>query len=399
MSRGGTGSTNWLLLVLLNSLLIQGATYVVRPMVTYRLVDLGADASLVGLIGALYALAPLLLSIQLGRWVDRGRDGTALFLGAIVATIASLIILFSDSLALLAVAMPILGTGHLLTMVGGQTLIAKRSKDKNYERNFGLLTFYASLGQAVGPFFGGILADQGVRIDTSTPISFSVIIFALAIVAAVPLIWRQEILKQDSNRQVQTRELRKLFSIPNFKSAIFVSASITAVVDVVIIFLPLLGQELGLGALQIGILLGIRSASAMVIRLILGTVSAKLGPRRLINLGSLITLLSCVAIAFTTQYWLLLGLMVVSGLSMAVGQPASMAWVSRITNPESRGLAISVRLTSNRFGQVAVPVIAGVIAVGGVAPVFLMLAALQGASIFVTSRAMPKEGDLEDSGD
>lgn len=384
-------SNSWLLLVLLNSLLIQGATYIVRPMVTYRMVEFGADAALVGFIGALYALAPLLLAIQLGRWVDRGRDGTAMFLGGAVATIATILILASQNLVLLAIAMPILGTGHLLTMVGGQTLIAKRSEDASYEKNFGLLTFYASLAQAVGPLIGGFLADKGVKVDTNIPITFAIFVFIAAVLAALPIAKKTE--KKQKISAPELGGLRSLFATPGFKSALLVSGSITAVVDVVTIFMPLLGREIGLRAFEIGILLAVRSAAAMIIRLILGPISNKLGPRRLINLGSLITAISCVAIAFSANFWLLLALMFVSGLSMAIGQPASMAWVSRITNPERRGLAISVRLTSNRFGQVVVPIIAGAIAIGGVGPVFVLLAGLQGASILVASRALPKRSD------
>lgn len=390
MTRVAASSSKWLLLVLLNSLLIQGATYVVRPMVTYRMVEWGANAALIGFIGALYALAPLIFAIQLGRWVDRGRAGTALFVGSLVAILGSTLILFSNEVTLLAFAMPLLGMGHLLTMVGGQTLIAKLSPDKSYERNFGLLTFYASLGQAVGPLIGGFLADQGVQIDTGTPIAMAVGIFALAALASLPLVRRMAVSDGLTEQAGGFTAVGKLLKTPNFKSALFVSASITAVVDVVTIFLPLLGKQVGLGPAQIGVLLATRSAAAMLIRLLLGSANRKLGPRNLINLGSAITMISCIALAFVVDFWLLLLIMVISGLSMAIGQPASMAWISRITSPERRGLAISVRLTSNRFGQVVVPMVAGVIAIGGVGPVFLLLASLQAASWVVTSRSMPK---------
>ncbi|MEY3677831.1 MAG: hypothetical protein RL351_1058 [Actinomycetota bacterium] len=77
---------------------------------------------------------------------------------------------------------------------------------------------------------------------------------------------------------------------------------------------------------------------------------------------------------------------------MGIGQPATMAWVSRISSADSRGLAIAIRLTANRFGQVAMPTLAGLIAVGGVASVFYMLALVQAGSILATSRAL-KSGD------
>ncbi|MEY4989321.1 MAG: hypothetical protein RI933_954, partial [Actinomycetota bacterium] len=184
--------------------------------------------------------------------------------------------------------------------------------------------------------------------------------------------------------------LKKVMSAPTFKSAIFVSGSITAVVDVVLIFLPLLGRELGFSATEIGILLAVRSVSSMAIRLVLGPLTSKLGMRAVMNMGSWVTMFSCVSIALATDFWLLAAIMLISGLAMAIGQPASMAWVSRIASPETRGLAISIRLTSNRLGQVVVPSIAGLIAATGVGAVFYLLAALQAASIVVTSRALPK---------
>ncbi len=384
-------SGNWLLLVLLNSLLIQGATYVVRPMISYRLVEFGADTGLVGLIGAMYALAPLLFSISLGRWVDRGRDGTALFLGACVAGSMTVVLLFSNNLFLIAVVMPVLGMGHLLTMVGGQTLIAKRAKDKEYERNFGLLTFYASLGQAVGPLFGGYLADQGMKVDTNPPMIFASVIFGLAILAAIPLAKRTETETVHGDLKPKKGQVAKLMATPNFKAALFVSGSITAVVDVVTIFLPLLGRELGYSAFEVGLILAVRSTAAMGIRLVLGRINAKFGPRSLLNAGSLVTALCCVVVFFVRDFWVLLVVMAIAGFAMAIGQPASMAWISRITASENRGLAISIRLTSNRLGQVVVPMAAGVIAAVSVSPIFLMLATLQAASLLVSTKALKQQ--------
>ena len=384
-----SSSSRWLLLVLLNSLFIQAAIYVVRPMITYRLVDLGSDAVLVGLIGATFALAPLIFAIQVGRWVDKGRDGTALFFGGLLSVLVSVALLFISSVPLLALAMPLMGMGHLLTMVGGQTMIANRSENKIYEKNFGLLTFYASLGQAFGPIIGGALADRGVEIDTNAAISFACLLFALATICVIPIA-RNSKPKQDHAADISAGAVRELIRTKGFASAIFVSGSITAVVDVILIFLPLLGRELGFSATQVGLLLAIRSFSSMAIRLVIGPMTTKFGMRAVINSGSWVTTISLILMVWVTNYWVLFAIMLVSGLSMAIGQPATMAWVSRISKPEKRGLAISIRLTSNRLGQVVVPSIAGIIATGGVAAVFGVLAALQAASIVVTSKALPK---------
>lgn len=378
----------WLLLVLLNSGFIQAAVYVVRPMITYRTVELGAESSVVGAVGATFALAPLLFAIPMGRWVDRGRAGFALFLGAVVSTVTTIALLFINSIPLLMLAMPMLGIGHLLTMVGGQTLIGNRSADSKLEKNFGLLTFYASLGQAIGPFTGGILAETGtVKVDTNSAIAFAGVLFIFAVLTTIPLArgTKAEAAKVVGNAP---GKVRAVLATPNFKSAIFVASAITAVIDVVLIFLPLLGRELGLSTTEVGTLLAIRSLSSMLVRLVLGQLTSRFGMKWTLIGGSVVTMLSCVAIAVLTDFWALMIVMVISGFAMGIGQPATMAWVSRISAAETRGLAISIRLTANRFGQVAVPTIAGVVAGGGVGAVFYMLAILQGASIVATGKAL-----------
>lgn len=391
MSKIKTSGSPWLPLVLFNTLLIQGGIYVVRPIISYKALELGADAAMVGIIGATFALAPLIFAIRIGQYADKGKSGITLLIGSIILTLTTFALLFIDSIPLLMLAMPSLGIGHLLCMVGGQTLIANRSGSEQYARNFGLFTFYASLGHALGPLIGGWLADSGdVRVNANAAFFFALIIFALAIISVLVLATKKENqpVPEKSAAKVPPREV---LAVPTFKSAIFVASATTSVVDVVLIFLPLLGQELGISVAEIGVLLAMRSVASMGVRAVLGQITKALGLRRILIWGAFVTLLSMVALALVQDFWWIAVIMVISGFAMGIGQPATMAWVSEISSPESRGLAIAIRLTANRLGQVVMPAIAGVIAGGGVAAVFYMLALLQGASILATSRSLKRD--------
>ena len=56
-----------------------------------------------------------------------------------------------------------------------------------------------------------------------------------------------------------------------------------------------------------------------------------------------------------------------------------MAWVSKISQPQERAMAITLRLTGNRVGQFGLPIAAGVVASSlGVGSLFLGLAGLVG---------------------
>ncbi len=372
--------------MLIHSGLIQAGVYVVRPMATYQAVNLGADATLVGIIGATFALAPLLLAIQVGKWVDLGFAGRATFLGPILAIVATIGLVFADQVWLLMLWMPLLGTGHLLAMVGGQTLIAQFSQDKKYETNFGLLTFYASLGHAIGPLVGGYLAESdGPKIEVAPALWFAALLFVLGAAVTVTLFSKLASAGDGSPRG----SIAEVFAVRGYKPAIFVAGATTAVVDVTLIYLPLIGIALGFSVAQIGFLLAIRAIFSMAVRFVLGPLRDRFGLRGILVVGSAVTMLGSIGIALSTEFFVIAVLLAVTGFAMGIGQPATMAWVSRISSPQNRGLAISIRLTSNRFGQVVVPVIAGAVAALSVSGVFYLLAFLMLLSTVVSKRSAP----------
>lgn len=108
----------------------------------------------------------------------------------------------------------------------------------------------------------------------------------------------------------------------------------------------------------------------------------------ILNSGALVTMLGMILIALVSDFFWLAVIIAITGFAMGIGQPATMAWVSRIAQPENRGLAISIRLTANRFGQVVVPALAGSLAGFGIGSIFLLLASLQATSILVTNKAL-----------
>ena len=381
--------------MLLNSGFLQGAVYAVRPMVTYKSVDLGADPWLVGIVGATFAVAPLFFAIQIGRWIDKGNSGRALLFGTLISLLATISLIFVEDVWLLMLSMPILGIGHLLVMSGGQTMTGNRSLDKNYERNFGLLTFYASVGHALGPLLGGVLADRGgLAVDVDAAFMLAAGMFVVAAIVVLPL-YEKRTKSQGKAEPVIKGSPKAVFAIPGFKSAILVSGSITAVIDVMLVFLPLLGRELGFSATEVGALLAIRAVSAMAVRIILGPLSKRLGMRWTLNLGSGLTVIAAMLIAVSTDFWVLALLIFITGFSTGIGQPVTMAWVTRITPQPVRGLAIAIRLTSNRLGQVVVPSVAGVLAATGAGTIFWLLAGLQAISYVVSERALGKPKETE----
>jgi len=374
--------------VLIHSGLLQAGVYVVRPMGTYQALNFGVDVALIGVIGAAFALAPLVLAIPVGRMADKGFAGTALFMGPVLSLLATVGLIFADNLWWLLGFLMLLGVGHLHAMVGGQTLIAQRSSNPKYERNFGLLTFYASAGHAVGPLIGGLLANpSGSQIEVAPALWFAAILFIFAALASAALVKPRLLARGDSSSR---GSFFRVVSTSGYKPAIFVAGATTSVLDVMLIFLPVVGLALGFSPVQIGSLLAIRALASMGVRIFLGKLSAVFGMKGVLIAGLCVTLSGCIGLGFVSDFWLLATLVGITGLAMGIGQPLTMAWVSRIAPRDSMGMAISVRLTSNRLGQVAVPALAGLVAAGTLSGVFFLMAGLMGVAATVTSRALSK---------
>ena len=67
--------------------------YVVRPFITYRAIEIDAGATAIGLIGAIYALFPVLLALKFGSWVGKYGEGRFLVVGtgSLIASSTALI--------------------------------------------------------------------------------------------------------------------------------------------------------------------------------------------------------------------------------------------------------------------------------------------------------------------
>ena len=113
----------WAKPLLLCNTIMQATIYVLRPMITYRALELDANAAQVGLIAAIYALFPVLLALQFGRLVGKLGEGKFIIAGTIAMMLTSLLLFFAHSLVVLAIATAISGIAHLACMVGGQTMV------------------------------------------------------------------------------------------------------------------------------------------------------------------------------------------------------------------------------------------------------------------------------------
>jgi MFS family permease len=362
--------------LLVNSALTQALTFVLRPTISYRALELDVPTAWLGALAASFALVPLVLAVPSGHAVDRLGERWVMLAGASVIVAAGLSLVFlGDSVRGLVLGSVLLGIGHLGLMISQQATVANTVRPGSFDTAFGYYTFAASLGQSLGPGLIVLIGGDRLIPDTGR-------IFLAATFMAVVLVGCTLLLPTASHHAAakgtvtQGGRVVDLLRIPGLARALLTSCVVLAAVDITLVYLPALGEERGLKSGVISVLLTLRAVASMATRLFLGHLSALIGRRRLL-IGSVVaSAISIAAVAIPMPVWALALAVIVLGIGLGVGQPLTMSWLAEVAPSGSRGRAMSLRLTGNRLGQVLVPTVVGLVAGGlGVAAVLWVTAA------------------------
>jgi MFS family permease len=386
----------WLARVLAGVVLTQAALYLARPVTSYRALALGADARAVGLIAAAFAVVPLAVAVPLGRASDRWRPAYLLGGGIALGAVACALLGLAASLPGLALASAVLGLGHLALTLGGQSLIARQSEDALHDRDFGLYAAAASLGQLVGPALAGlVLSSAGGRsLEDATSLGFLVAAGLMALAVPTSLGTHRPRRTGGPAEGAAGRPLRagQLIAARGVPAGMFASLAILATVDVLTAYLPVLGERRGIGPGVVGGLLSLRATTSMLSRVLIPWMVRRLGRTRLLAASAGGSALLTAALPLSGSPVALGLLLAGAGFLLGIGQPLTMSMVVQAVPAGDRGTALAIRLTGNRFGQVATPAAAGLVAgAAGVSAAFWLLGGLLGlAALAVVRRPPPR---------
>jgi MFS family permease len=369
----------------------QAAVYIARPMTSYRLLGLGAGPGAVGIVTAAFALLPLFLAIPLGRRADRRHGASLLVVGCAVQVVGCLLLAAARSPWTLGGASAVLGLGHLALALGVQAVVARESDERHHDQHFGLLTAGVSLGQLFGPLIGGLLL--GHRSGAAlVPATTRAMVVAAAIAGgallcallaerghvAAPLV---------APLDAAEGRLRQILVTPGVPAGIFASIAVLSAADVFTAYMPVLGEQRGIGPAVIGLLLALRAAFSLVSRIGIGTLVQRVGRLRLITVSAVAAAAALGAMTFTHDVVVLAVLSAIVGAGLGFGQPLSMTIVVQLVPDHARATALAIRLTGNRLGQVGAPAAAGIVAGNaGAGAVFWLLSGLLLASAAAVQR-------------
>ncbi|MFE5856092.1 MFS transporter [Streptomyces sp. NPDC056500] len=357
--------------LLCHAFLIQLAAYIVRPTSAYRAIELGVDPQMVGLIAASFALIPLVVAVSIGRWNDRGHVRLSLVIGGVLMTGAGLGIHFwSESLASLLIWNAVIGLGHLLAIVGQQTLVAELGRER-LDSAFGTYTFVGSLGQAAAPLVLAAVGGSAVLPDTG-------VLFGIYTATCVGLLAVTGLLSPPRNadqRLGSQHSLKSALRVPRttrrtMTGAMLLSMLVLAAVDLIQVYLPALGVEREIPSATIGVLLAVRAAATMLSRLGLARLATRVGRTRLAYVSAIVAGAAVAALAVPAPVVVAGILLAIAGFALGIGQPLSMSIVTAAAPAGTTSTWLALRLSGNRVGQSVIPVVlsafTGSIGTGGI---------------------------------
>lgn len=373
-SKSASGTLRWLLILVTTALLTQTTLNLVRPVTTYKLISLDAGPVTVGITTAAYALLPMFTAVWLGRVSSRIPKVRFLMLGgAGLMALGAMGIATASGFVMVALASAVLGMGHLLFTIGGQSSIARYFPDDQLDKGFGWFTAAYSAGQFLGPLIAGLILgsdDSATSAARISNIGLSLWIGAGCALLVIPLLWpnfQPRITKTGAKTapQKSSASIVSILKIKHMPSHMFASLTLLSMLDILTAFLPLVAERHGVAPTAVGILLAIRGCASVVSRLFLPWISAHF-TRHAMMLTCLYAAGISIAVApfFIDVLWVAGLALLIGGFFLGMGQPVTMTMVSTSVPGEDRGAALAVRLMGNRVGQVFLPMAASTLAVG-----------------------------------
>jgi len=371
--------------LLAQTALLTAAYSAVRPMASYRAIELGASNVTLGLLAASFSVLPLVLAFSVGRQIDRRGPIGFVLAGNLAIVATSALAMFAGSLALLFVATAGLGLGHLFCMLGQQV---RASLDENRDRAFAWLTSAAAAGQIIGLPAAAYAAS--VAGDGWTPATAGIAVsVVVSVVALVPALWMRR--TPDSTTPAADgpphRLAAQILRTPGVWQAFLAGGAVIAAIDLLLAYLPLWGHERGIAVGAVGLLLALRGLVTLAARIGVDVLTRTVG-RRAVIAGTLVAAAGGLAALPFTGIAGAVVIMVVLGFGLGLAQPLTMAWISDVAPPGTRAAALGVRLTANRASQATLPAAIAVLTAGsGATGVFLGAAVMLAVSSATLVRA------------
>lgn len=347
-----------LFLLIFFSALSHSAFIGCRVTVSLYAIHLQGTPFTIGTLIALFGLLPMLISVAVGRLIDRLGGRVPMLAGTLIVFVGILLPSLIPGVATLYVACPLIGLGFIGCHLSVQNMVGFIGNAEDRPAHFSHLATAQAAAAFSGPMLAGISIDLIGYGSTFAILALLPLASAAAIATnmlKLPPPRRLPILHASKPRPTDLLEDRDLRSV-------FIVTGMHAIAWELFSFMtPIYGSQIGLSASAIGVIMASFAMAAVMVRVVLPLLTRRITTWRLLKETMLLAALVYAVFPFTAQFEMLMALAFMLGMALGGSQPMVMALLHDAA-PEGRtGEAVGLRATIVTAGQTSLPLIFGAI--------------------------------------
>lgn len=355
-----------LLALILGQISLHACMAGVRMSVPLQALRGGYPTWTVGLLLALFALAPVVLALPAGRMADRHGYHRPLRLAVSLSFTGGLVAVASDHLVAMGAAAMLTGAGANIGLIAIQRSAGHMARDSTERiRIFSWLGVAPALSNVVGPVVAGLLIDTA---------GFRAAFGALALMPVAALVWARAVPRErpaaapvaagpaDAAGAPPPHARPSTWALlrePALRRLLALNWLVSASWDVHAFALPVLGHERGLSASAIGLVLGMFALSVAGVRVVIPVLAHRLREATVLACAMAVVAGVFALYPLVHTAWLMACCAVLLGLALGAVQPMVMSMLHQVTPGARHGEVIALRSMTLNLSSTIMPVLFG----------------------------------------
>lgn len=354
------------------------STYIYSPVLPTYIKSLGASYFMVGLILGCYGVGQLLLRVPIGIISDRlGKRRIFISLGLFSLVISSAGLYLFDQPMLILIFRTFSGVASAFWVIF-TVLYSSYFDESEATKAVGILNAFCNGGILLGLISGGFIVDSfGVRATFFVSLIIAVLGFVLSFGISE---------KKLERKPAEVKELLMVVREGNFQTVAVIGVICQFVSFATIYgFTPVVAKNLGASEFQIAMLTALSAVPGVIGSALSGSFFAgKLGERRTIIYGLLISALSCCIIPYSHNLAMLSVAQLLGGFGTGTVFPLLMGLSIQNVPGDKRATAMGIFQAIYGLGMFMGPTVVGALTDGiGIKWGFITIGAVALAGIFV----------------
>ncbi len=328
---------------------------IIAPLLPLYAENMGATGIWLGIIFASFSISRAIFMPIIGKLSDR--NGRKLFIctGLIIYSVISMGYIWADTVSQLALIRLIQGAAAGMVIPIAQAYVGDISPEGEEGKWMGYFNAAFFTGFGFGPLMGGALTDYfGMDIAFSAMGGLNLIAFLIAIIF-LPEMKQRRIADNPRSSFKEMSASNVIKGLFSFRLADDLGRGALAT------FLPTFAAlYIGLSPTLIGILLAVNILLMSLLQPYGGKIADRFNRRALVITGSLLRLTFMAMVPLMHNFWQLLALCALQGLSGAISMPAASALAVEEGRKFGMGSTIAIFTMAMSIGMAIGPLLGGV---------------------------------------